>query len=76
MMTFAKLTDEVNNLIHEVEKKWPDQRIGILVTPYGFFFRYNSIKPHTDKQLQKSKTVTDENVGELLKLDTSNSNKY
>jgi hypothetical protein len=70
--TLAKLTDDVNNLIREAEKKRPDQRIGILVTPYGFFFRYNSTTPHTQEQWEKGTKVTNENVDKLLKLDTSN----
>ncbi|WP_458720451.1 hypothetical protein [Candidatus Nitrosocosmicus sp. R] len=62
----VKLTDDVNRLIHESEKKRPDKRIGILITPGGLFFRYNShTAPPTDKQGIK---VTDENVARLLKL--------
>ena len=33
----VKLTDNVNKLIHEAQKKRPDKRIGILITPSGFF---------------------------------------
>jgi hypothetical protein len=70
--TLVKLTDDVNNLIHEAEKKRTDQRIGILITPSGFFFRYNSNTPPSKEWLEKAIKVTDENVEKLLKLDISN----
>lgn len=69
--TLVKLTDDVNRLIHEAEKKRPDKRIGILITPVGFFFRYNSNTPPSKEWLEKAIDVTDENVVELLKLQSS-----
>ena len=66
--TLVKLTDEVNKMIHEAEKKRPDKRIGILITPEGLFFRYNSNAPPSEEATKKAKLVTDENVVELLKL--------
>ena len=66
--TLVQLTDEVNKMIHEAEKKRPDKRIGILITPEGLFFRYNSNTPPSEEWLKKAKEVTDENVVELLKL--------
>lgn len=66
--TLVKLTDDVNKLIHEAEKKRPDKRIGILITPVGFFFRYNSNTAPSKEWLEKAIDVTDENVQELLKL--------
>jgi hypothetical protein len=64
----VKLTDDVNKLIHEAEKKRPDKRIGILITPAGLFFRYNSNTPPSKEWLENAMKVTDENVAELLKL--------
>ena len=64
----VKLTDDINRLIHEAEKKRPDKRIGILRTPVGLFFRYNSHTPPSQEWLDKAIDVTDENVAKLLKL--------
>jgi hypothetical protein len=64
----ARLTDDVNQLIHEAQKKRPDKRIGILITPAGFFFRYNSHTPPNKEETEKAIDVTDENVARLLKL--------
>jgi len=66
----VKLTDDVNRLIHDAEKKRPDKRIGILTTPSGLFFRYNSHTPPSKEWLENAIEVTDENVAELLKLPT------
>ena len=68
----VKLTDDVNKLIHESQKKRSDKRIGILITPSGFFFRYNSHTPPSKEWLEKAIKVTDENVGQLLKLQSRN----
>ena len=67
----VKLTDDVNKLIHEAEKKRPDKRIGVLITPLGLFFRYNSNTAPNKEWLEKAKQVTDENVQEVLKLTES-----
>ncbi|WP_458719535.1 hypothetical protein [Candidatus Nitrosocosmicus sp. R] len=64
----VKLTDDVNKLIHEAQKKRPDKRIGILNAPSGLFFRYNSHIPPTKEWLEEAIDVTDENVARLLKL--------
>jgi hypothetical protein len=69
--TLVKLTDDVNKLIHEAEKKRPDKRIGVLITPLGLFFRYNSNTAPSKEWLEKAKQVTDENVQEVLKLTES-----
>jgi hypothetical protein len=50
------------------KKKRSDKRIGILITPYGLFFRYNSNTPPTKEWLDQALDVTDENVKELLQL--------
>ena len=64
----AKLTDDVNNLIREAEKKKTDRRIGILHTPNGPFFRYEMNEKPSKELLAKGTVVTDENVEELLDL--------
>jgi hypothetical protein len=62
------LTDDINKLIQEAQKKKPGYHIGIMVTPIGLFFRYNSDTPPTKEWLEKATLITDENVVDLLKL--------
>jgi len=64
----VKLTDDVNKLIHEAEKKRPNKHIGIMNTTLGLFFRYNSNTPPGEEWFKKATEITDENVQQLLKL--------
>jgi hypothetical protein len=66
--TLVKLTDDINKLIREAEKKRPDKYIGIMFTTSGLFFRYGSKTPPSKEWLEKAMEITDENVQQLLKL--------
>jgi hypothetical protein len=57
----VRLTEDVNRLITEAQRKRPDKRLGIMTPPDGLFFCWMASEPLTTK-------ITDDNIEKIFGL--------
>jgi hypothetical protein len=62
----VRLTEDMNRLIKEAQRKRPDRRLGIMTAPDGLFFCWMTNKPLTDRK--GATEINDDNIERMFGL--------